>query len=141
MSDCVHCGGRGWGIRRGYVRCCELCEALADDDAARKAAEPLLLAFALRERPVAAPSAKGVVCWPWCSHLPSYEGDDFFTKLDAEEVFANAKFEVDAKGRVGVVVGRCQTAAVNHGDSFLACPACARTFEISDDVDPHFRNI
>lgn len=149
MSECEHCGGRGWGIRYGFVRRCEVCCRFKDDPAARVAAEPELARFALRERPSARVllDTAAMRC-PWCDHLPSNEGFDTFWMLSAGDCYARARV-----GRVGaaradpseeelkLLLGDTKPDEDGCDELRLQCPnpACLKTFSLPDldfDRDP-----
>ncbi len=136
MSQCTACAGRGWGVRHGRVRRCDVCELFPFDEDARDAAQGTLAAFSLPPRPLAKPSEGGAVRCPWCGHLPSSE-DELFLHSEAEDLYTKVRFGLDPAAGAVVLLGREEPLALNQSDSFLRCPECLRTFELHDE----FRHI
>jgi hypothetical protein len=125
-SSCAHCGDRGWGIRVGIVRRCEVCCRFDDDMAARDAAAPSLTAFALRERPEATVTPDNVVRCPWCDHAPTNVGDDKFTLVTETEMLSYALVRV-ATGTQRLHFGAEDGSGVS-ADYWLRCPKCWKSF-------------
>src|SRR5689334_13847123 len=129
MSGCDHCNHRGWGIRNGFVRRCEVCEQLEDDDAAREVAMPALMRFALPERPTPHVPESGEMRCPWCDHLPTNEDHDTFWHLTEMNVMRRARVGPDREGEgLRCFLGDDSMDTDTEADPRLQCPKCWRTF-------------
>jgi hypothetical protein len=146
--SCDHCASRGWGVREGYVRRCEVCARFQDDHAARVAAQPALARFALREQPTAhLPPDTGAMRCPWCNHLPTNEDIDTFWLTCDARTYARARigrpgtaFSDDGEGdSLFLLLGAdgVDPDSIYEGEVRLECPnpACRKTFHAPEDLD------
>lgn len=153
-NPCDFCSSRGWGIRGGFVRRCEVCCRYGDDFAARANAQPELTRFALRELPTAhVPPDTGAMRCPWCNHLPTNEDIDTFWQICDATTYARARVGRQPPERLGegddpdelwLLLGEenLDEDSVCKGEIRLQCPnpACGKTFhepeELQYDSDP-----
>jgi hypothetical protein len=147
-NPCDFCSSRGWGIREGFVRRCEVCCRFRDDHAARHAANPELARFALRELPTAhIPPDTGAMRCPWCNHLPTNEDIDTFWQVGDATTHARARIGRPPPGRCGdedpdelwLLLGEenLDEGSSAHGKPRLLCPnpACRKTFTAAEELD------
>jgi hypothetical protein len=144
MGTCEHCVGRGWGIREGYVRRCEVCCQLRDDMAARQVAQGALASFALRERPSPHLPPDGAMRCPWCGHLPSNVDIDTFWMFAEGTAVCRARVgrldrhpeDEEQDDGLWLLEGEQSFDDEPIGDIRLWCPnpSCGKTFS-PPDVD------
>jgi hypothetical protein len=139
MTSCDHCAGRGWGLRLGFVRRCEVCCFYRSDGTARAVAERELARFALRERPTAhVPPDTGAMRCPWCNHLPTNEDIDTFWTLSEATCFAPAHIRYEALDECHVLVtGEDEVDHDTSDEIRLQCPnpSCGKTFDPPEELD------
>ena len=148
-NPCDFCASRGWGIREGFVRRCEVCCRYRDDHAARYAANPELTRFALRELPTAhVPPDTGSMRCPWCNHLPTNEDIDTFWQIADATTYARARVGRRGPERLGegedpealfLLLGddNLDEDSCAQGEPRLRCPnpACGKTFDVPEELD------
>jgi hypothetical protein len=144
MTSCEHCNNRGWGLREGLIRRCEVCCRFKDDEAARTPACAELARFELRERPEPHVNEdSGVMTCPWCNHVP--------TNIDIDTFWMVTDALSHRRARVGrstngdgwwLLLGDDLLDEDSQAEFRLECPnkACRKTFVIPElmeyDDDP-----
>jgi hypothetical protein len=140
MNPCPECAGRGWGLRGGWIRRCEVCCRFEDDDPAMQAAAVDLKAYALRERPEAKRMKDGRYACPWCDYVPASGAgtyDRFADIIEALEIRRGDFVERDEEGARATRFEVDEEGFDDHDhlDPRIYCPRCTRTFRLPLEVD------